>query len=376
MNLKKQPPKGDKTMKQLTKQQRELLAITPDSQLLKVFPGFTREYLREEKRKCKKATPEETIDRDRKALISKLNEAELSKKYKKSLAIINSLQQELNATLQLSKCRQTYRITPATNVHSEATAIIVASDWHYEEQIKPSYVSGLNQYNLEIADQRIERFFQNALRLLNICKHDVEIHNIVFALLGDFISGNIHEENLETAQLRPAEAALTVQRKLMSGIKFFLENTDCNLVIPCSVGNHSRITQKIHNATEVGNSLEGLMYHNMAMYFENEPRVQFVIGEGYHTYLTIYDKLVRFHHGHAIKYKGGVGGVYIPLNSAITQWNKAKFAYLDVLGHWHQQRDGGNFMINGSIIGYSAYSLFIKAEYEEPKQLFFLIAQD
>jgi hypothetical protein len=118
------------------------------------------------------------------------------------------------------------------------------------------------------------------------------------------------------------------------------------------------------------------MYHNMAMCFENEPRVQFVIGEGYHTYLTIYDKLVRFHHGHAIKYKGGVGGVYIPLNSAITQWNKAKFAYLDVLGHWHQQRDGGNFMINGSIIGYSAYSLFIKAEYEEPKQLFFLIDRD
>ena len=88
MNLKKQPPKGDKTMKQLTKQQRELLAITPDSQLLKVFPGFTREYLREEKRKCKKATPEETIDRDRKALISKLNEAELSKKYKSSLPAV------------------------------------------------------------------------------------------------------------------------------------------------------------------------------------------------------------------------------------------------------------------------------------------------
>lgn len=681
----------------LTKQQKELLAVTPDDKLKVVFPEFTRAFLREEKRKCKKPqTTEEQVEQDKDNLLFKSAESELSKKYKKSLSIINSLQRELGAALELSKHNETYRIIPSRGVHSEATAVIVASDWHYEELVKSANLNGLNQYNLEIADQRIEKFFQNALRLLNICKHDVEIHNIVFALLGDFISGNIHEENLETAQLRPAEAAFTVQRKLMSGIKFFLENTDCNLVIPCSVGNHcvsrdteiltsngfklagdvtendlvasfdvnsgnirydkfeaktefsqvgrfeimgkhknevvssghnlvvngkflrvddfvtanrdefrhcgygnssvdltddelrlitwvvcdgtlvdnrkyisnstkrrvqfklskkrkideltallkrisipytikpatmssgnvlqpyliriygdwarkifemldgkkqfpksfmglskeqvmvvldtiaitdgcrraksiewssinkhnidviqvaciangipfkyqrsirpagfvfrkplyiadiypngfnglrnqiirsafvnkkthfvgiqtklgtlitrrngvvnftgnSRITQKIHNATEVGNSLEGLMYHNMAMCFENEPRVQFVIGEGYHTYLTIYDKLVRFHHGHAIKYKGGVGGVYIPLNSAITQWNKAKFAYLDVLGHWHQQRDGGNFMINGSIIGYSAYSLFIKAEYEEPKQLFFLIDRD
>jgi len=361
----------------LTKQQKELLAVTPDDKLKVVFPEFTRAFLREEKRKCKKPqTTEEQVEQDKDNLLFKSAESELSKKYKKSLSIINSLQRELGAALELSKHNETYRIIPSKGVHSEATAVIVASDWHYEELVKSANLNGLNQYNLEIADQRIERFFQNALRLLNICKHDVEIHNIVFALLGDFISGNIHEENLETAQLRPAEAAFTVQGKLMSGIKFFLENTDCNLVIPCSVGNHSRITQKIHNATEVGNSLEGLMYHNMAMCFENEPRVQFVIGEGYHTYLTIYDKLVRFHHGHAIKYKGGVGGVYIPLNSAITQWNKAKFAYLDVLGHWHQQRDGGNFMINGSIIGYSAYSLFIKAEYEEPKQLFFLIDRD
>jgi len=376
MNLKKQPPKGDKTMKQLTKQQRKLLAITPDSQLLKVFPGFTREYLREEKRKCKKATPEETIDRDRKALISKLNEAELSKKYKKSLAIINSIQQELNATLQLSKCRQTYRITPATNAHSEATAIIVASDWHYEEQIKPSYVSGLNQYNLEIADQRINRFFQNALRLINICKQDIEIDNIVLALLGDFISGNIHDENLETGQLRPIDAAFAVQGKLMSGIKFLLEKTKCDIIVPCSVGNHSKITEKIHVSTETGNSLEGLMYHNMAMYFEDEPRVKFVISESYHTYLTIYNRTLRLHHGHAIRYNGGIGGIYIPVSKAIAQWNKAKFADLDVFGHWHQQRDGGNFITNGSLIGYNAYALRIKADYEEPKQAFFLIDKD
>ena len=361
----------------LTKQQKELLAVTPDDKLKVVFPEFTRAFLREEKRKCKKPqTTEEQVEQDKDNLLFKSAESELSKKYKKSLSIINSLQRELGAALELSKHNETYRIIPSKGVHSEATAVIVASDWHYEEQIKPSYVSGLNQYNLEIADQRINRFFQNALRLINICKQDIEIDNIVLALLGDFISGNIHDENLETGQLRPIDTAFAVQGKLMSGIKFLLEKTKCDIIVPCSVGNHSKITEKIHVSTETGNSLEGLMYHNMAMYFEDEPRVKFVISEGYHTYLTIYNRTLRLHHGHAIRYNGGIGGIYIPVSKAIAQWNKAKFADLDVFGHWHQQRDGGNFITNGSLIGYNAYALRIKADYEEPKQAFFLIDRD
>jgi hypothetical protein len=69
--------------------------------------------------------------------------------------------------------------------------------------------------------------------------------------------------------------------------------------------------------------------------------------------LQIYDVTVRFHHGHSIRYAGGVGGIYIPTNKAIAQWNKGRHADLDVFGHFHQLRDGGNFICNGSLIGYN-----------------------
>lgn len=360
-------------MKKLTKRQLELLAITPDNKLKEVFPEFTRAFLRAEKRKLPQKSPEQFIDDDREKLITKSRGADTSKKYQKSLDIINSLQKELDASLEIKKHISTYTINPVKSLKSEATPVIVASDWHYEELVKPSTINGLNSFNLGIADQRIDRFFQNQLRLINISKRDVEIKTIVMALLGDFISGNIHDENLETAQLQPIDAILAVQRKIASGIKFILDNTDCKLVIPCSTGNHPRITQKVHIATETGNSLENLMYHNLAMYFDGNNRVQFVVGEGYHTYLKIYGQMLRFHHGHGMNYGGGVGGIYIPINKAIAQWNKALRADLDVFGHWHQFRDGGNFICNGSLIGYNAYALRIKADYEEPKQAFFLI---
>jgi len=39
----------------------------------------------------------------------------------------------------------------------------------------------------------------------------------------------------------------------------------------------------------------------------------------------------------------------------------------------HQFKDGGNFICNGSLIGYNAFALSIKADYEKPKQAFFLV---
>ena len=115
------------------------------------------------------------------------------------------------------------------------------------------------------------------------------------------------------------------------------------------------------------------MYSTMRQYFRNEPRVTFIISEGSHTYLDIYGYQVRLLHGHDIKYSGGIGGVYIPLNKAIAQWDKAKPAYLTCCGHFHQRVDGGSFLVNGSLIGYNAFALSIKASAERPQQSFALI---
>jgi hypothetical protein len=160
---------------------------------------------------------------------------------------------------------------------------------------------------------------------------------------------------------------------IASGIQFILDNSTYSLVIPCHSGNHARTTAKTRFAAENGHSLEYLMYCHLAAYFRHEPRVTFIIPEGYHSYVRVYDQVIRFHHGHALRYAGGVGGIYIPVNKAIAQWQKAIPATLDVFGHFHQLRDGGNFLCNGSLIGYNAFALSIKADYEPPKQLLFMI---
>lgn len=299
----------------------------------------------------------------------------IERKYAEARKQIRSLERSVQVIEDLRNSPVgTFDIAPREGSgQSEGTVFWVASDWHAEERVRPSEVSGLNEYNLDLAKARATRFFQGALRLTRLLQQDLPIKQAVMPLLGDFISNDIHEEVAEVAQLEPMHAITFARSLIVSGIEFILEHSELDLLIPCHSGNHARTTKTTRSATENGHSLEYLMYLHLADYFRNEPRIKFLIAEGYHSYLTVYGHTIRFHHGHNVKYQGGVGGIYIPVNKSIAQWNKARHADLDVFGHFHQALDGGNFICNGSLIGYNSYALSIKAGFELPKQQLFLI---
>lgn len=297
-------------------------------------------------------------------------------KYNAVLKHLGMLERELESALEMKRGFKPVSIRAGATKESEATAFLIASDWHYEERIKPGEVNGLNKYNLSIANRRIRTFFQNSLKLINLTKQDIKIENIVLALLGDFINGSIHEEMVETNLLEPAFAVIEVQNLIAGGIQFLLDNTDMKITIPCCVGNHSRMTPRSRHATETGNSIETLMYHNLAFQFKDEPRVEFNIATGYLLYMKVYGRTIRFMHGQNVRGNQGIGGIDVPLKRGLLQWDKVIRADLTILGHWHQFRDGGHYIINGSIVGFNAFAVAIKADYEEPRQAFFLLDKD
>jgi hypothetical protein len=328
-------------------------------------------YRAEQLRSVAAATP--TVDADREQRRQKADASLLKQKYESALKTIERQESELRSLNILNEGRAIYKITPTRGSSAnEGTVVIAASDWHLEEKVGTE-VGGLNRYDLDIARQRVERFFQGALSLTNLLGQDIRIDTIVLALLGDFITNDIHDELKELALLPPMQAIVFAQNLITSGIQYILDHSAYKLVIPCHSGNHARTTKTTHFSAENGHSLEWLMYVGLAGYFRHEPRVSFIIPEGYHSYMQIYDWTVRFHHGHAIKYGGGIGGIFIPAFKAISQWSKAQKADLDVFGHFHQMKDGGNFLSNGSLIGYNGFALSIKADFERPKQLLFLI---
>ena len=293
---------------------------------------------------------------------SKLNEA------MEQIVALNQQLEVFKATKEVN----TFAIKSHSGSGSSATAVVVASDWHWGETVELDDVNGLNEFNTKIAKERAESFFANTLKLVKTFQRDIRIENIVIGVLGDLISGNIHAELLENNELLPIDQILEVQNVLASGIKS-LADAGLKVLVVCHSGNHGRMTEKRRVATEAGNSLEYLMYHNIAKSFEGDKRIEFIIPRSYLSYVDIDGFVVRFHHGHALRYAGGIGGLFIPAYKAIGAWNVSRKADLDVFGHFHQFRDGGQFISNGSLVGWNQFATAIKAVFEKPRQAFFLI---
>lgn len=257
---------------------------------------------------------------------------------------------------------------------SDAIACAVASDWHVEEPVDPEAVHGLNSYNLDVAKSRAEKFFVNWLRLTDIFAKDSKITTMFLAALGDFFSGWIHEELLASSLLAPGDAANFVKGLLASGIDFLLRESSYVLEGEMIPGNHGRMTRQMHFSDPTGTSLETFMYSALADRYKDNPRVRLNVSGHAMRYRRFYETFnVRLIHGYEVKYGGGVGGITIPLRKAIAQWNTPIQANLTLLGHFHQFFDGGDFLVNGSLIGYNTFAQAIKAQYEEARQAFFLI---
>lgn len=298
----------------------------------------------------------------------------IDSKYRAAIKQISDLHEQIEIIYQTKD-----KITPPVyqyrplNKDCESVAVVLASDWHVEEQVKLEWTNGMNEYSTEIATKCAEQFFQNTVKLIIKESRDTTIETLVLALLGDFITNYLHDENVETCTLAPADAILLAQDLIVAGIEYILKHTKVKIIIPCHVGNHSRTTDKVHFSTEAGNSWESVIYRNMQMYFSKEKRVTFLISKAYVSYLDLNGYVIAFHHGHGFRFGGAIGGI----TTAVVKWRdkieQARKADLYCFGHHHTQFDGRLFLANGSMIGYGARSQALGYAYEPRSQTFFLI---
>lgn len=252
----------------------------------------------------------------------------------------------------------------------EGTPLVLASDWHVEEEVKPERVAFRNKYNLEIAAQRMQRFFEAFRWGVRQQRDTFKIRDAILWLGGDFITNFLHEDDVENNLLPPLKALEFFQTNLYKGLYFLLEDPEIEqYLIPMNDGNHPRLTKKLRHATRVDHALEVFLYAQVVMHFKNEPRFKFVMPESQYTFLDdVYGRTIRFLHGDVFQYQGGVGGLTVPLLRAVPRWESVKKADLTCMGHWHQRINLPNIMVNGSLIGYNSFAMSKGFTFEPPSQ--------
>jgi len=258
---------------------------------------------------------------------------------------------------------------------SPVAAIVPLSDWHVEERVDKKKTNGLNEYNPEIAKRRAERTFRMIVEYIR--RYTPAARILILALLGDFITGYIHEDLRLSNYMPPNQALLLAYDLLVEGIEEILAaNIVDEIIVPTAVGNHGRTGEKQLVQMSEETSFEWLMYHMIARHFKGNDKITFIVSDTYLNHVNIFGRTIRFHHGEAIRYNGGVGGPTISANKKIAGWNKSPIkAELDVFGHLHTFFNGGDFVMNGSLIGSGAYSQKHAFPFEPPTQAFIGFSQ-
>ena len=264
---------------------------------------------------------------------------------------------------------ESYEFKFNEKIEGEKYAVALFSDAHIEETVNPQSVMSLNEYNTDIAKQRIQNYFSNLVHCLN----KDEVSHLIFASLGDTISGYIHDELAQTNGLTPLEATQLAQGLLFNGLKFICEKSKVeDIYFIGIVGNHSRVTKKIQHANGYKMSYEWLMYQNIKRECEiaglpitfNLPESEMAVVD------TQDNRRFLFIHGFQIRSNGSgtVCGIYPALNRLCMKWDKIFHQDKIYLGHFHSCVSIPNAMVNGSIIGYNSFALSNGFGYERPAQ--------
>jgi hypothetical protein len=296
--------------------------------------------------------------------------ASLKGRYKAALSAIDAERARADSIAGLTGIQATKRpLTKSVKGKKHAaTMVVLLSDIHCEERVDPETVNGLNAYDLDVCEQRMAELLERFAVLLEHERQLARIDRVVVWLGGDLISGHIHPDTAEMAQLAPLSACRFIGGIVRNFIDQVADNAS-EVVVATNSGNHGRTTEKLRIGTEMEHSFEQHMYLTMAA-AEAKKNVRWQVGHGYLNYVDLEGFRIRFHHGHAVKYGGGIGGITIPTNKAISAWDAIERADLTCFGHWHQFQwlRAGRYVANGSVIGHSAYATRIKAAYEPPCQ--------
>lgn len=259
------------------------------------------------------------------------------------------------------------------------------SDWHYGEVVRPEEIGGVNEFNAEVAKQRITTLVDRTIDLAfnHMGRAEKKYPGIVVMLGGDMISGDIHEELFATND-RTTQQCINDLTDLLASALERMADTFGKVFVPCVVGNHGRASRKPRMKGRVYTSHEWNIYCSLERHFRRDDRIKFAIPGETDVHFKVYNHRFLLTHGDSLGVKGGDGiiGSLGPIRRGSMKVARSEAQIgrdIDtiVMGHWHTYLALRDVIVNGSLKGYDEFArLAMRAAYEPPIQALWFVHPD
>lgn len=253
---------------------------------------------------------------------------------------------------------------------------LFASDWHWGEVVDKSQLSGSNEYSIEVGHARARKLVEYTMRLLNDHLVNPKYEGIVFALGGDMVSGDIHDELSATNEFEIMPTVVDLIGVLTWCIDQ-LASQFGKVFVPCVTGNHGRNTKKMRAKGRNYTSFDWLIYQMLEHRFAGDPDVQFLIPDGPDALYSVYGRRYLLTHGDQFRGGDGMIGALGPIIRGDHK-KRSRNSQIDmeydtmICGHWHQLIQLQRLIVNGSLKGYDEYAFGNNFPFEPPRQALWL----
>jgi len=262
------------------------------------------------------------------------------------------------------------------NAHVTGVPTILASDWHWGEVVDSNQINGVNAYDLGIAQARAKNLISISIDILKNRFSNPTYPGIVFALGGDMVSGDIHEELSITNDKEIMPTVIDLWGTLIWCITKLADEFG-NVFVPAVTGNHGRNTHKMRMKGRNYTSFDWLVYQFLQKHFETDPRVRFLIPAGSDAHYQVFGHKYLLTHGDQFRGGDGMIGALGPIIRGDHR-KRSRNAQIDseydtlLLGHWHQLIQLQRLIVNGSLKGYDEYAYQSNFPFEPPRQALWL----
>jgi hypothetical protein len=268
---------------------------------------------------------------------------------------------------------------PQPGKPSRAAGLIHVSDLHAGEVVRSEEVGGVNEYDPDIFVRRLRRLFAAAVEILPRWAADCDLQGVIVALNGDLISGDIHDELRRTNALTAHEQVTLATSEIAGGIRHIADRFG-HVLVTVTPGNHGRTTEKTHAKRMAALSYDTLIGNMLATAFAGDARIVVNISAGADIRFPVFGWTILQTHGDSMGTGGGQGfaGPELPIvrgGKKIKLTGLATGDHFDIIltAHYHTSSNPGRLLANGSVVGFSEYSLRIRGEPEPPQQWLGLI---
>lgn len=343
-------------------------------ELKKIYPDKTEKNLRRRKQEVQQThvsdkvlTPEEESTKDKEIYrLSQANKA-LKTKYEFEIGRSSGFEALQGILNQIIAERPRVVPPPKVKIDSHATtehAVLALGDLHFGEVVDIKQTGGIAVFNMEIAKKRLDFTVDRAIEIikghLSGGYHIPKIH--VF-LLGDLISGEIHEELRNSNEQGIIQQTMFVLECLEENILKLCENFE-EVHITSVVGNHGRKKEDYYFKDKAVENFDYLISRMLEKYLDKQPNLTWSIPQSYWAIQKVQNRRYLVMHGDGVR--SWMGLPFYGLQKEFLKWRALAESYLGgfddlVVGHFHNpniftvQRD--EIIINGTIKGGDEYSL-------------------